>query len=67
MAESVTSPENNNAFGLIGTKMGMSRVFGSDGESIPVTVINIGLNVVSSLKSYRQAWLQCSSNRIQRS
>ena len=38
-------------FGLIGTKMGMSRVFGSDGESIPVTVINIGLNVVSSLRS----------------
>ena len=28
-----------------------SRVFGSDGESIPVTVINIGLNVVSSLRS----------------
>ena len=43
--------KNNNTFGLIGTKMGMSRVFGSDGESIPVTVINIGLNVVSSLKS----------------
>lgn len=52
MTESVTSPENNNAFGLIGTKIGMSRVFGSDGESIPVTVINIGLNVVSSLKSF---------------
>ena len=51
MAENVTSPESINAFGLIGTKIGMSRVFGSDGESIPVTVINIGLNVVSSLKS----------------
>ena len=59
--------ENNSVFGLIGTKVGMSRVFGSDGESIPVTVINIGLNVVSSLKSVRQTWLQCSSNRIQRS
>ena len=52
MAENVTSSQNNSVFGLIGTKMGMSRVFGSDGESIPVTVINIGLNVVSSLRSY---------------
>jgi large subunit ribosomal protein L3 len=51
MVENVTSPENNSVFGLIGTKIGMSRVFGSDGESIPVTVINIGLNVVSSLRS----------------
>ena len=51
MVENVTSSQNNSKFGLIGTKMGMSRVFRSDGESIPVTVINIGLNVVSSLRS----------------
>ena len=51
MTESVASSENHSVFGLIGTKIGMSRVFGADGESIPVTVINIGLNVVSSLKS----------------
>ena len=51
MTENATSTENNSTFGLIGTKIGMSRVFGSDGQSIPVTVINIGLNVVSSLKS----------------
>ena len=51
MVENVTSSESSSAFGLIGTKIGMSRVFGSAGESIPVTVINIGLNVVSSLKS----------------
>ena len=51
MVENVISSQNNSKFGLIGTKMGMSRVFRSDGESIPVTVINIGLNVVSSLRS----------------
>jgi len=51
MTENATSTENNSTFGLIGTKIGMSRVFGSDGQSIPVTVINIGLNVVTSLKS----------------
>ncbi|GIR48609.1 MAG: hypothetical protein CM15mP58_07060 [Burkholderiaceae bacterium] len=67
MVENVISSQNNSVFGLIGTKIGMSRVFGSDGESIPVTVINIGLNVVSSLRSFEKAWLQCSSNRIQRS
>ena len=51
MAESGTSPQGNSAFGLVGTKIGMSRIFRSDGESIPVTVINIGINVVSSLRS----------------
>ena len=51
MVESVNSSQSGGVFGLIGTKMGMSRVFGSDWESIPVTVINIGLNVVSSLRS----------------
>jgi len=51
MAESGTSPQNNSAFGLVGTKVGMSRIFRSDGVSVPVTVINIGVNVVSALKS----------------
>ena len=51
MVETGTSPQNNSEFGLIGTKIGMSRIFGSDGESIPVTVINIGVNVVASLRS----------------
>ena len=51
MVENVNSSQSGGVFGLIGTKMGMSRVFGSDGESIPVTVINIGLNVVSALRS----------------
>ena len=52
MVENAVSSQNDSVFGLIGTKMGMSRVFGSDGESIPVTVINVGLNVVSSLRSF---------------
>ena len=39
MVENVISSQNNSKFGLIGTKVGMSRVFRSDGESIPVTVI----------------------------
>ena len=55
MAENVMSSEKEtpckNTFGLIGTKVGMSRIFGADGESTPVTVIKFGLNVVSSLKT----------------
>ena len=55
MAENVISSEEEtpckNTFGLIGTKVGMSRIFGAEGESIPVTVIKLGLNVVSSLKT----------------
>ncbi|MDA9719551.1 50S ribosomal protein L3 [Betaproteobacteria bacterium] len=55
MGENVVASEKEthykNTFGLIGTKVGMSRVFGADGASVPVTVIKFGLNVVSSLKS----------------
>lgn len=34
---------------IIGTKLGMTRIFREDGESIPVTVIEAGPNVVVSL------------------
>ena len=55
MAESVEATEkatsHKSNFGLIGTKVGMSRIFGSDGESVPVTIIKFGLNVVSAVKS----------------
>tara|TARA_B100000575_G_C23114462_1_gene644108 strand:- start:979 stop:1680 length:702 start_codon:yes stop_codon:yes gene_type:complete len=40
-----------NTFGLIGTKVGMSRIFEEDGVSVPITVINVGMNVVSSVKT----------------
>ena len=70
MAENVVSSEKEkpyeNTFGLIGTKVGMSRVFGADGESIPVTVIKFGVNVVSSLKLPRRM-VQCCPNWLQRS
>ena len=32
--------------GLLGKKLGMTQVFADDGESIPVTVIQTGPNVV---------------------
>jgi large subunit ribosomal protein L3 len=64
MVENVNSQKEYSAFGLIGTKVGMSRVFSSDGGAIPVTVINIGVNVVSLLKSedkhgYRAVQIGC--------
>ncbi|MEJ2060973.1 MAG: 50S ribosomal protein L3 [Gammaproteobacteria bacterium] len=39
------------AIGLIGRKLGMTRVFGEDGQSTPVTVIEIEPNRVTQLKS----------------
>ncbi len=37
--------------GLVGRKVGMTRVFTDDGESIPVTVIEVGDNRVTQIKT----------------
>lgn len=37
--------------GLLGRKIGMMRIFSDDGESIPVTVIDVSNNRVSQLKT----------------
>lgn len=39
------------AMGLIGRKVGMTRIFTNDGESIPVTVIKVVRNQVSQIKT----------------
>ncbi|RTR36627.1 50S ribosomal protein L3 [Shewanella canadensis] len=39
------------AIGLIGRKVGMTRIFGEDGVSIPVTVIEIASNRVTQVKT----------------
>ncbi|WWO99868.1 MAG: 50S ribosomal protein L3 [Candidatus Dasytiphilus stammeri] len=36
--------------GLVGTKIGMTRIFTKDGESIPVTVIKIENNYITQIK-----------------
>ncbi|WWO97066.1 MAG: 50S ribosomal protein L3 [Candidatus Dasytiphilus stammeri] len=38
-------------FGLVGTKLGMSKFFTSEGLSIPVTVIKVDINFVTQIKS----------------
>ena len=37
--------------GLIGKKIGMTRVFGSNGQAIPVTVLEAGPCQVTQIKS----------------
>ena len=37
--------------GLIGRKVGMTRVFGDDGSAIPVTVLDVGNNRVTQVKT----------------
>jgi large subunit ribosomal protein L3 len=39
------------SLGIIGKKVGMTRVFNESGESVPVTVINIEPNVVAQVKT----------------
>jgi len=39
------------SLGILGKKVGMTRVFGENGESVPVTVINVKPNVVSQIKT----------------
>src|ERR671938_859725 len=37
--------------GLVGGKIGMTRVFTDDGDSIPVTVVDVSNNRVTQIKS----------------
>ena len=37
--------------GLIGQKVGMTRVFNSSGDVVPVTVLNVGPCVVTQVKT----------------
>jgi large subunit ribosomal protein L3 len=42
---------NSNRLGLLGRKVGMMRVFTDDGDSVPVTVVDVSNNRVSQVKS----------------
>lgn len=39
------------SLGIIGKKVGMTRIFNDKGESVPVTVINVEPNVVAQVKT----------------
>jgi large subunit ribosomal protein L3 len=41
----------NETMGLVGKKVGMLQLFGEDGSVIPVTLIELGPNVVTQVKS----------------
>ena len=41
----------NNGLGLLGRKVGMTRIFTEDGESIPVTVLDVSNNRVTQIKT----------------
>ena len=40
------------AIGLIGRKVGMTRIFTENGDSLPVTVIDVSNNRITQLKKY---------------
>ena len=37
--------------GILGRKIGMTQVFGNDGKLVPVTVVEVGTNVVTQIKT----------------
>src|SRR5262249_32530265 len=39
------------SLGLVGRKVGMTRVFTDDGDSVPVTVVDVSNNRVSQIKN----------------
>src|SRR6184192_4802478 len=39
------------SLGLVGRKVGMTRVFADDGSAVPVTVLDIGNNRVTQIKT----------------
>jgi len=43
--------EQTMSLGLVGRKVGMTRIFTDDGESIPVTVVEVGDNRVTQIKT----------------
>ena len=49
--ESPQAPHVSLALGLLGRKVGMTRIFTDDGESVPVTVLDVSNNRVTQVKT----------------
>jgi large subunit ribosomal protein L3 len=48
----MVTPQNNRAVtALLGTKLGMTQVWDEAGRLVPVTVVNVGTNVVTQVRS----------------
>ncbi len=45
---------SDNRLGLVGRKVGMTRIFTGDGETVPVTVVDVSNNRVTQIKSIEQ-------------
>ena len=52
-AQSAAAPPTSriSGLGLLGRKVGMTRIFNDDGESVPVTVLDVGNNRVTQIKT----------------
>lgn len=52
-AKSAAPPPTSriSGLGLLGRKVGMTRIFNDDGESVPVTVLDVGSNRVTQIKT----------------
>jgi large subunit ribosomal protein L3 len=59
------------AIGLIGRKLGMTRVFTDDGAAVPVTVIHVDANRITQIKTpetdgYRALQVTCGTRKASR-
>ncbi len=59
------------SLGLIGRKVGMTRIFTDDGTSVPVSVIDVSGNRVTQIKSagtdgYSAVQMTCGERRVSR-
>ena len=58
------------AIGIVGIKRGMTRIFSEDGNSVPVTVIEAGVNRIAQIKTKERdgyAAIQVSSGEVKSS
>ena len=52
------------SLGLVGRKVGMTRIFTDDGASIPVTVLDVSNNRVAQIKTPENDLYQLSSFEV---
>jgi len=54
------------AIGLVGKKVGMTRVFTEEGVSIPVTVVEVAPNLLSLLRQMAMTQFRLQQVRVKR-
>ncbi len=50
--------------GILGKKLGMTQIFATDGQLVPVTVVEVGTNIVTQILSHKLKQLKVMKNTM---